>query len=275
MAPRATPPLARVVVACLAVTAACSDADPGTLSRPGAMPDAQTSVDASAVDRPTAPMDVPVAPPDNGPAPIDVPTPPPDSGPPPVDVPTPPPDNGPPPVDVPTPPPDVPMCRPCSATPSFCPGGGGASACLDIEFCASGCPRCVTPVLLGDRCATAPVIDARATTQHAFTTCGAADNLSVGCDRAGNDIVIGFRVAVRGRAIQRFWVPPGVTLNVATRGRNAPCVDTVSTSSQAPDCVNNTPQSTVTIDRVLDPGIYYVYVLTSRPASVILQSTLP
>ena len=274
MAPRATPALARVVVACLAVTAACSDADPSTLTPLGALPDAQTSVDATTVDRPASPMDVPVAPIDDGPPPIDDGPPPVDSGPPPIDNGPPPVDNGPPPVDVPTPPPDVPMCRACSATPSFCPGGG-AAACIDVEFCASGCPRCVTPVLLGDRCASAPLIDARATVQQAFTTCGAADDLSVGCNREGNDIVLGFRVAVRGRAIQRFIAPPGVTLNVATRGRNEACVDTVSSASAAPRCVNDAPQSAVTLDRVLDPGIYYVYVLTSRPASVILVSTLP
>lgn len=273
MAPRANPRLARVVAACLAATAACSDADPSTLTPLGAPPDAQSSTDATAVDRPSPSMDVPVAPVDSGPPPVDVPTPPVDvpppvdSGPPPVDVPTPP-------VDVPTPPPDVPMCRPCSATPSFC-AGSGAAACLDVEFCASGCPRCVTPVLLGDRCASAPLIDARATVQQAFTTCGAADDLSVGCNREGNDIVLGFRVAVRGRAVQRFIAPPGVTLSVATRGRNEACVDTVSSASAAPRCFNDAPQGTVTLDRVLDPGIYYVYLLTSRPASVILQSTLP
>ncbi len=250
----------------------CAELDEGAIFRPLTATDAGLpGVDTGpgldtgpALDTPVPPLDAPVPPLDTGPPP------PVDSGPPPpLDAgPPPPPDTGPPPVDT------GPVCPPC-------PGGGpagvrfcGESACPGpgVVGCTSGCATCTqAPGLRGNTCATAPVIDGRGAVRTLLTTCGAADNLSIGCNRAGPDIAVGFRVQTRGRTRGTFTVPDGTIVNFGYGNRNEPCRDT----STQRVCNDAQARSSQDFDLVLDPGVYYLYVVTSRGTTVVFDLELP
>jgi len=264
-----------------ALTTGCAELDESAIFRPLLATDAGTPpVDtgiAPPEDTPAPPLDSPVPPPDTG-------TPPPvDSGPPPpLDAgPPPPPDTGPPPIDIPLPPIDIPLppvdtgptCMPCTGGPQavrFC----GATTCPGpgVVSCTNNCAVCTpVPTGRGDTCASAPLIDGRGAVRTLLTTCGAADNLSIGCNRAGPDVVVGFRVQTRGRTRGTFTVPDGAIVNFGYGNRNEACRDTTTQRV----CNNAGARATQEFDLTLDPGVYYLYVVTSRATPIVFDLDLP
>lgn len=259
----------------------CAELDEGAIYRPLSPTD---DTGAPPVDTGIAPPDdTGVAPPvDTGPQPVDAGPPPVDAGPPPmdvpappVDVPTPPVDVPPPPVDVPAPPVDTgPMCMPCMGGPPGAVRFCGASTCpgAGVVGCTNNCATCTPPPSLrGNTCQTAPLIDGRGQVRTLLTTCGAADNLSIGCNRAGPDIAVGFRVQTRGRTRGTFTVPQGTIVNFGYSNRNEPCTNTTTQRV----CNNAEARSTQSFDLLLDAGVYYLYVVTSQPTTIVFDLDLP
>jgi len=170
------------------------------------------------------------------------------------------------PVDRPT------VCEVCTpfAPVAFCPGTG-AGACLSYAGCADGCSVCAPPTVAGDTCSNAPVITTRDRSRAVFTTCGASDNLSAGCGRTGPDIAVTLRVATTGRAIARVTVPEGVGVVFGYDRAGGACR---SESSQRA-CNNATPQRTQGFDVTLNQGDWTLYIVTTVPSTVVIETDLP
>lgn len=210
------------------------------------------------------------------PPPVDAGAPPPpiDAGapPPPVDAGTPPPpvDAGPPPpVDA-----GSPSCRACTAFApvTFCPGTG-AGACLSYAGCsAEGCSVCAAALAGGDNCSNPIVISTSGQRRTVVSTCGARNDISTGCNgRGGPDIVIGLRVARRGRVVTRMTVPPGVSVNY---GYDFPARGCRAESLLRP-CSDNSNSTTQGFDLTLDAGTYYLYVATTMASTIVVETILP
>lgn len=251
---------------------ASTDASLGDLSRGDGAPlfvdDAveaelpAVSVDvAPAPDRPAPAMDVPVTvAPDVVTAAPDVVTPRPDV--PVVSAP-----------DVPRPPTDhPPACEACAAFAPvrFCPNTG-SGACLAYAGCREGCSVCAPAVLAGDTCASAPVIATRGRNRTVLTTCGAGDNLNAGCGRSGSDIAITLRVMRAGTVSCRLTVPEGVGLVFGYDRLGGRCRE----DSIGRTCNNSTPQRTQGFELPLGPGDYTLYVVTTAPSTVVVETELP
>ncbi|MBL8601684.1 MAG: hypothetical protein JNK72_07160 [Myxococcales bacterium] len=255
----------------------CTEVDLGALNRDTPQ-DSGAALDAGPVpvddgpaplDNGLPPIDNGPPPIDNGPPPVDVPAPI-DSGPPPVDAPAPI-DSGPPPVDTPTPTDrgNCMTCNPSDTTPRFC-AGTGAGACQAVYTCENACGGCAAPpASQGDRCNTAPVITAERgrTVRTVLSTCGAQDNLSIGCGRTGPDIAVGVRVQQRGRVRGTFTVPPSASINFGYGGRNENCINETSVRP----CNDATLRSTQSFDLVLEPGVYYLYVVTNTGSTIVFD----
>ena len=259
------------------ITAGCTNITIGDLQR-GAVPDVTSPSDAAlpGTDTPS-PQDVPGV--FDAPPSPDVVTPAPDVVTPLPDVVTPSPDVVTPSPDVVTPRPDVvtpvdrpTVCEVCTpfAPVAFCPGTG-AGACLSYAGCADGCSVCAPPTVAGDTCSNAPVITTRDRSRAVFTTCGASDNLSAGCGRTGPDIAVTLRVATTGRAIVRVTVPEGVGVVFGYDRAGGACR---SESSQRA-CNNATPQRTQGFDVTLNQGDWTLYIVTTVPSTVVIETDLP
>jgi hypothetical protein len=236
-----------------------------------------TPTDASGADTPTLPdapagFDVVTAPPDVVTMTPDVVTPRPDVVTMTPDVVTPRP-------DVVTPRPDVvtPVDRPtvCEACTSFAPvefcRGTGAGACLSYAGCADGCAVCAPATAGGDTCANAPTITLRDRSRAVFTTCGASDNLNAGCGRTGPDIAVTLRIARTGRATARITVPEGVGVVFGYDRFGGAC--RAESSQRA--CNNSTPQRTQGFDETLTQGDWTLYIVTTVPSTVVIETDLP
>ncbi len=165
-------------------------------------------------------------------------------------------------------------CRACTAFApvAFCPGSG-LGYCLAYQGCTTAsCAVCAMPTTGGDDCASAVVLSATGRQRSVVTTCGARDNVDTSCNGAGPDIVVGVRVARRGRVAVRMTVPAGVTMNFG--------YDLLGSTSCANDrigrqCVSRTAAVTQSTELILDAGTYYLYVVTSQPTSVVVETELP
>ncbi len=165
-------------------------------------------------------------------------------------------------------------CRACTAFApvAFCPGSG-LGYCLAYQGCTTAsCAVCAAPTMGGDDCASAVVLSATGRQRSVVTTCGARDNIDTSCNGAGPDIVVGLRVARRGRVVARMTVPAGVTVNFG--------YDLLGSMSCANDrigrqCVSRTAAVTQNMELTLDAGTYYLYVVTSQPTSVVVETELP
>ncbi|MFO0625512.1 MAG: hypothetical protein U0325_07815 [Polyangiales bacterium] len=188
--------------------------------------------------------------------------------------------------DVVVPTPDVVMPRPdvitpvdrptvCEACTPFAPvdfcRGTGMGACLSYAGCADGCAVCAAPAMGGDTCANAPVISTRDRSRAVFTTCGASDNLNAGCGRTGPDIAVTLRIARTGRATARVTVPEGVGVVFGYDRFGGAC----RTDSSARACNNATPQRTQGFDETLTQGDWTLYIVTTVPSTVVIETDLP
>ncbi len=269
----------------LALSAGCTTITIGDLQRPGAV-DAGVALDAQPTDTASPGLDAPFAPetsaapdavapqPDVVTAAPDVVAPQPDVVTAAPDVVSPQPDVVVPLPDVVTPRPDVVTPRPDVVTPvdrptvcevctpfapvAFCPGTG-AGACLSYAGCADGCSVCAPPTVAGDTCSNAPVITTRDRSRAVFTTCGASDNLNAGCGRTGPDIAVTLRVATTGRTTVRVTRAGGACRN--------------DSSQRA--CNNATPQRTQGFDVTLNQGDWTLYIVTTVPSTVVIETDLP
>lgn len=105
-----------------------------------------------------------------------------------------------------------------------------------------------------------------------FTTCGAADNLDTNCGRAGSDIVIAARTETMGRLALTFTTPPGVDVFIGYDGLgNTPC----RAQSLMRLCAGTSSSNERSISGTVLTGIYYVYVSTSVPSTVVVDAELP
>lgn len=267
------------------IAAGCTNVALGDLQRgadgallDGATPfDAAVPLDVVGADSPTPP-DLPVAL-DVPPARLDASAPTPDvvtSGP---DVVTSGPDVVTPRPDVVTPRPDVvtPVDRPptCTACMPFAPvdfcRGTGAGACLSYAGCADGCAVCAAPTAGGDTCTNAPVITTRDRSRAVFTTCGASDNLNAGCGRTGPDIAVTLRVATTGRVSVRVTVPEGVGVVFGYDRLGGEC----RAESALRACNNSDWQRTQGFDQTLSRGDWTLYIATTVPSTVVIETDLP
>jgi hypothetical protein len=207
------------------------------------------------------------------PPPMDAGSPPPpvDAGPPP---PPPPVDAGPPPP--PPPPRDAgdPTCRACTAFApvTFCPGTG-AGACLAYAGCtAEGCAVCASAMAGGDNCSNPIVLSASGQHRTVVSTCGARNDVTTGCNgRGGPDIVLGIRVARRGRVVTRMTVPVGVSVNYGYDFPARSCRDEAAIRP----CSDNSNSTTQGFDLTLDAGTYYLYVATTVASTIVVETILP
>lgn len=175
--------------------------------------------------------------------------------------------------DVPRPPPDhPPACEACAAFSPvrFCPGTG-SGACLAYAGCRDGCSVCAPAAVAGDTCASAPVIATRGRNRTVLTTCGAGDNLNAGCGRTGPDIAITLRVMRAGTVSCRLTVPEGVGLVFGYDRLGGRCRE----DSIGRTCNNSTPQRTQGFELPLGPGDYTLYVVTTAPSTVVVETELP
>lgn len=175
--------------------------------------------------------------------------------------------------DVPPPPPDRPtVCEACTAFApvGFC-RGTGSGACLAYAGCREGCSVCAPATVAGDTCASAPVISTQGRNRTVLTTCGASDNLNAGCGRTGPDIAITLRVARAGRVACRLTVPEGVGLVFGYDRLGGRCRE----DSVGRTCNNSTPQRTQGFELPLGPGDYTLYVVTTAPSTVVVETELP
>jgi hypothetical protein len=181
--------------------------------------------------------------------------------------------------DVVTPRPDVvtPVDRPtvCEACTSFAPvafcPGTGSGACLSYAGCADGCAVCAAPTAGGDTCANAPVITTRDRSRAVFTTCGASDNLNAGCGRTGPDIAVTLRLANTGRVSVRVTVPEGVGVVFGYDRFGGEC--RAESSQRA--CNNADWQRTQGFDQTLSRGDWTLYIATTVPSTVVIETDLP
>ena len=177
------------------------------------------------------------------------------------------------PADVPPPPRDVPtVCEACTpfAPVAFC-RGTGSGACLAYAGCRDGCSICAPAVVAGDTCATAPVISAQGRNRAVFTTCGASDNLNAGCGRNGPDIAVTLRLARTGRVSCRITVPEGVGVVFGYDRLGGRCRD----DGLGRACNNTTPQRTQGFDLPLSAGDWTLYIVTTQPSTVVVETDLP
>ena len=160
-----------------------------------------------------------------------------------------------------------------ASPPEFCPGTG-IGACVAAVSCNAGCERCEVPTRTGDRCGgDVFVMSRRGRSRYAFTTCGASDNLSIGCDRSGPDIVLAFRVETPGRVNFTFTAPRGVSVYVGYDSAGGTfCRDTTFGGRT---CAGNLLSNVRTTMADLSPGTYYFYVATSSESTVIVDAVLP
>ena len=189
------------------------------------------------------------------------------------DCPTTPPVDAGSPVDVgPVGPPDA--CHACAAFApvTFCAGSG---ACLPYDGCGTdNCSVCAAPATGGDNCASPPVVVNQSGHHRAvFTTCGLADNIDTNCGTAGPDMVIAVTVARAGRVTVVLTSPPGVAMSLGydVTFASQTCAD----SRAGRTCNGNTSSNSQTIDITLPAGTYFLYVATTQPATVVVDSTLP
>lgn len=270
------------------IAAGCTNVALGDLQRgaDGAVADGTSFTDAAlpgtdappAQDLPGA-LDAPPTSPDVVAPTPDVVAPTPDVVAPRPDVVTPSPDVVAPRPDVVTPPPDVvtPVDRPtvCEACTAFAPvdfcPGTGMGACLSYAGCADGCAVCAAATVGGDSCANAPVITTRDRSRAVFTTCGASDNLNAGCNRTGPDIAVTLRIARTGRATARITVPEGVGVVFGYDRFGGAC----RSDSAQRACNNATPQRTQGFDETLTQGDWTLYIVTTVPSTVVIETDLP
>ncbi len=263
------------------ITAGCTNVALGDLQRgaDGAALDGMASLDAAVPATDAAPpQDLPVAfdAPSTRPdaaAPLpDVLTVMPDVAPPRPDVVTAMPDVAPPRPDVVTPADRPPTCTACTsfAPVEFC-RGTGAGACLSYAGCADGCAVCAAATVGGDACANAPVITTRDRSRAVFTTCGASDNLNAGCGRTGPDIAVTLRLATTGRASVRITVPEGVGVVFGYDRFGGEC--RAESSQRA--CNNTDWQRTQGFDQTLSRGDWTLYIVTTVPSTVVIETDLP
>lgn len=277
-------------VAVSLLLAGCTDASLGDLLRDGAAAPVDVSApgddaavaDASAPPGPDVvspasdvvtppPMDVVVAPVDVVTPSVDVVTPRPDVVTPAPDVVTPRPDVVTPRPDVVTQP-DIPLvCETCSgfAPVAFC-RGTGSGACLTYAGCRDGCSACIPAMTGGDTCANAPVISAPGRSRTVLTTCGAQDNLRVPCNRSGPDIAFLLRVPRAGMVRLTLTVPEGVGL---VFGYDPP--GQCRTESAVRQCNDSTPRRTQDFAGPLTAGDWPIYVVTTVPSTVVVETELP
>lgn len=165
-------------------------------------------------------------------------------------------------------------CRACTAFApvAFCPGTG-LGYCLSYQGCTTeGCAVCAAPMMGGDDCGSPVMLSATGRQRSVVTTCGARNNVNTSCNGTGPDIVLGVRVARRGRVVVRTTVPAGVTVNFG--------YDLLGSSSCANErvgrrCAGGSPAVTQSIDLTLDAGTYYLYVGTSQATTVVVETELP
>ena len=249
-----------------------ADSGAASVADTGAMTAVDTGTPSVLTDlgNPTASVDAgsPLPPP-----PLDAGSPPP---PPPVDAGPPPP---PPPVDAGPPPPPPrdaggPACHACTAFApvTFCPGTG-SGACLAYAGCTpEGCAVCASALSGGDNCSNPIVISTSGQRRTVVSTCGARNDVSTGCNgRGGPDIVLGLRVARRGRVVTRMTVPAGVSVNY---GYDFPARSCRDEAALRP-CGDNSNSTTQGFDLTLDAGTYYLYVATSVASTIVVETILP
>lgn len=165
-------------------------------------------------------------------------------------------------------------CRACVAFApvAFCPGTG-PGYCLAYQGCTSAsCAVCAMPTAGGDDCGSVVVLSATGRQRSVVSTCGARNNVDTACGSSGPDIVVGVRVARRGRVAVRMTVPAGVTVNFG--------YDLVGASSCASNrvgrqCVSRTAAVTQSFELTLDAGTYHLYAVTSQPTTVVVETELP
>lgn len=165
-------------------------------------------------------------------------------------------------------------CRACMAFApvAFCPGSG-MGYCLAYQGCTSdGCAVCAPPMMGGDDCGSPLMLSATGRQRTVVTTCGARNNINTSCNGTGPDIVLGVRVARRGRVVVRTTVPAGVTVNFG--------YDLLGSGSCANErigrrCAGGSLAVTQSIDLTLDAGTYYLYVGTSQATTVVVETELP
>ena len=104
-----------------------------------------------------------------------------------------------------------------------------------------------------------------------ITTCGASNDLDTGCGRSGPDVVVALRVARGGRVVTRFTVPPGVSVNY---GYDYPAVMCRNQRFGRP-CSDTSTSSTQGFDLTLAAGTVYLYVVTSVPSTIVVETILP
>ncbi|MEZ4392319.1 MAG: hypothetical protein R3A48_14615 [Polyangiales bacterium] len=266
----------------------CTDASIGELNRTvdaSPLEDQATASDAESTDAPE-PLDATTPPPDASEPGADVGPVSPDVVAPPLDVVAPRPDVVAPRPDVVTPRPDVVTPRPdvvvgedrpttCAAcTPfsevAFCPGTG-SGACLAYAGCADNCAVCAPATVAGDTCTNAPTITTRGRSRSVFTTCGVSDNLNAGCGRSGPDIAVILRVSRSGPVSARLTVPPGVGVVFGYDRIGGGC----RTDSVTRTCNNSTPQRVQGFDLTLGAGDYTLYIVTTAPSTVVIETNLP
>lgn len=181
--------------------------------------------------------------------------------------------------DVVTPRPDVvtPVDRPptCTACMSFAPvefcRGTGSGACLSYAGCADRCAVCAPATVGGDTCTNPPVITTRDRSRAVFTTCGASDNLNAGCGRTGPDIAVTLRLAATGRASVRITVPEGVGVVFGYDRLGGECRN----DSTLRACNNADWQRTQGFDQTLSRGDWTLYIVTTVPSTVVIETDLP
>jgi len=155
---------------------------------------------------------------------------------------------------------------------TFCPGTG-AGACLSYAGCsADGCGVCAAALAGGDNCSNPIVISTSGQRRTVVSTCGARNDISTGCNgRGGPDIVIGLRVARRGRVVTRMTVPSGVSVNYGYDFPARGCRD----ESLLRPCSDNGNSTTQGFDLTLDAGTYYLYVATTVASTIVVETILP
>lgn len=269
------------------VAAGCTNVAIGDLQRgaDGAAPDGTSFTDAALPSADTSfPQDLPgafdappttpdaVAPPPDVIAPRPDVVPSPDVIAPRPDVVAPSPDVVPPRPDVVTPVDRPTVCEACTpfAPVDFC-RGTGTGACLSYAGCADGCAVCAAATAGGDTCTNAPVITTRDRSRAVFTTCSASDNLSAGCGRTGPDIAVTLRLATTGRVSVRITVPEGVGVVFGYDRFGGEC----RTDSTQRACNNTDWQRTQGFDQTLSRGDWTLYIVTTVPSTVVIETDLP
>jgi hypothetical protein len=113
----------------------------------------------------------------------------------------------------------------------------------------------------------------RGRNRYVFSTCRAADDLSVGCGRSGPDIVVSFQVTVPGNVAFTFTTPRGVEVYVGyDLVGGMQCHDTVSGGRV---CMGDSASNVRTTRLFLTPGIYHLYVMTNVESTVVIDAELP